>query len=158
MAIKTTDYFSPNRMMPIPPTLKPVVPRSIVGPESEHLTLIGQAINRNTEAPPTVRSMPTVTPNMMRAYNKKNQQPLKTIQESNPTIKNLTAILGNQQTTLTTADTPHISPTIHTVREVKKAQSTNSAFQKFMIRFVIGLAVVAVVLTILVFAISLILS
>ncbi|MFK7801168.1 MAG: protein phosphatase 2C domain-containing protein [Anaerolineae bacterium] len=161
MIVKTADNFSPNRMMPIAPSLKPIVHRSVSGPEPEKLTLIGKSIDRNTVAPPTIRSMPTITPNMIRTY-KDNGRTRMAIAGDMPTVKSSKGIPKDKRPTMKTharasslplEDAP--KPEETTVEDASVADNT---FQQFMIRFVIGLAVVAGSLTVLVFILSWLLS
>ena len=166
MTIKTAENFVPNRMMPIPPSLKPVVQRVNLGPEPEHLTLVGKSIDRNTVAPPTIRSMPTITPNMIRTYNN-GESRIKTPGD-NPTVKTHNTVPKDKRPTLKTharaATLPEeelsTAPLQGKVERTLSEEilSPDNSFQHFMVRFVIGLAIVAALLTLLVFVMSLILS
>ena len=161
MAIKTADNFKPNRMMPIPPSLKPVVHRSISGPEPEQLTLIGKSIDRNTVAPPTIRSMPTITPNMIRTYQDNGRTRME-IAGDMPTLKSSSGIPKDKRPTMKTharaSSLPLEDSPQTTAAPMNDEFVSDNTFQQFMIRFVIGLAVVAGSLTVLVFVLSWFLS
>lgn len=160
MMLKTSDHFVPNRMMPIPPSSKPVVQRVNLGAEPEQLTLVGKLIDRNTVAPPTIRSMPTVTSSMIRTYrNGANKSAPSDAPPAaqRPTLK--TAHIQKETGAATLPDKAFSAA----ARQKEKTLSEeilfpDNGFQQFLLRFVIGLAVVAAILALFIFVMSLILS
>ncbi|MEM8863311.1 MAG: PP2C family serine/threonine-protein phosphatase, partial [Chloroflexota bacterium] len=155
MLIKTAEDFKPNRLMPIAPSLKPTIHRSILGPESETITFVGKAIDRNTFAAPTVRSMPRVSSDMIRSHKRTGRAQLAVIGDL-PTIKSTSP-------TIQASAHNHVSHSAKTVKtewdKVKNGHQSNQqsipgnneAVQRLLIRIVVTLASIAVALLIIVF-------
>lgn len=154
MLIKTAEDFKANRMMPIPPSLKPIVHRSTAGPEAETITFVGKAIDRNTFAAPTIRSMPRISSDMIRTHRSRDRSNLALAGDA-PTIKttNPAKIPTVKIPTYRSTDTIKTSfPDLKKQERVqyKSGPGNNEVVQKLLIRIVVTLASIAAALLLIV--------
>lgn len=163
MVIRTAEDYKPNRMMPIPPSIDDVVHRTNKGPEPEKLTLVGQSIKSNSVAPPTIRSMPKVTRDMLRAYNHNGNPELalpnqlatvkmKTVPKPIKTEKTKTRKSIDKEALRITQ--PALEKSDFELDTPAENEPSSGEFQWWMVRIVLGLAILAALMTIFVFIMS----
>lgn len=150
LLMQTSENFKANRLMPIPPTLEPVVHRSMVGPEPETITFVGKAIDKNAFAVPTIRSMPRISADMIHTHQNNqdnhvssNEPAAKTIDPAKiPTVKIQTL---EPQDTLK-IDLTKQKPNVQS----QTLTENNEAIQKFLIKMIMTLASIVVALLLIV--------
>ena len=162
MVMRTAEDYKPNRMMPIPPSIDEVVKRTNQGPPPEKLTLVGQSIKSNSVAPPTIRSMPRVTRDMLRAYNH-NGNPELALPNKMATVKMRTQPKAVQtkksdqkETTMDNESLRKTKPSIQLseLSSTIEGEESTSEFQTLLVRIVLGLAILAAIMTIFVFVMT----